>query len=228
MSRVLDNLRNGGGLFIVNYYIPVELSRLTVEVPSQRTGRTVTRLAVPNPAADWRGLAIHLDGSNWLMTGESLKDCAVQDFFGRMDDYKDFVGGQGESPAYWDTKLRDEEHAKFLAIAERKFMTYVRNLHTSLIECIASADAALREAMEAPEWKEASEKERSATETYRHNRVRSRIKKADEELEASIKCAEAFDMTEEMESLFSALRSAIRSQRESFNAVAESRNIKGA
>lgn len=226
MQRVIESLKSGGGLFIVNYYIPVELSRLTVEVPSQRTGRTVTRLAVPNPAADWRGIAIHLDGSNWLMTGESLKSDEVQDFFGRMDNYKDFMGGAGETPAYWDTQLRDEEHVKFLAIAERKFMQYVRNLHGSLIECIASADDALRTAMESPEWATMDEKAQQKEENYRNNRIRSRIKKADQELTDAIKCAESFDMAENLEDLFSALRNAISSQRSSFNATAESKGIK--
>jgi hypothetical protein len=222
MERVLRKLKSEGGLFILNYYIPVELS-----VSSGTRGQAdYIPVRVENPASYFRGIGIHLDGSNWLMTKEALESDTVQDFLSTMDEYKDFIGGQGESPAYWDTHIREEEYQKFLTIAERKFMEYVRNLHTSLINCIGSADESLRTAQNSPEWASMTEKQRNTAEAYRNNRVRSRIKKADEELADAIKCAEAFDMTENLENLLAGLRAAIRSQRESFNAIAASRNIK--
>lgn len=222
MERVVNKLRKAGGLVLFNYYIPVELSVAGIDTA---TGiRHDVR--IDNPAARFRGLAVHLDGSNWLMPADALSDEAIVSFCRQMDRYTDFVGGSGEAPAYWSTPLREEEYRKFIDIADKKFCNHVRQLSASLIDCIANADARLREAMAAPEWATMTPKDRAAKENYRNNCVRSRIKRADEELSAAIECAERFDASERVSDLIDALRAAIRSERTSFNAIARSRGVK--
>lgn len=222
MERVLAKLRNGGGLVLVNYYIPVELST------SGQANGIEHGVRIPNPASSFRGLGIHLDGSNWLMTAEALADDTVQNFFANVDAYSSFVGKEGESPAHWSTPLRDSEWQKFIEIADRKFTTYIRNISASLIKCIANADDALRMAVDAPEWISKTDKERNKDENYRNNQVRNHIRTADERLASALKAAEAFDATESVSDLLEALRAAISSEREAFNAIAASRGVKAA
>lgn len=221
MERVLRKLMSEGGLFLVNYYIPVELSTSGVDPVSGPYG-----IRISNPASSFRGIGIHLDGSNWLMTAEGLASEEVQDFFTNMDEHKSFQGREGESPAYWHTMLRQEEYEKFVNIAQNKFCAHVRKLHASLIECIANADEALATAMKSEEWTTLTAKQQETAQSYRNNRIRARIKNADKELADAIKCAEAFDMNENLTDLFAGLRAAIRSHRQAFNVFASEAGIK--
>jgi hypothetical protein len=217
MERVIRKLKTEGGLYIVNYYVPAELS-----MPTATQG-----IRVPNPSRWWRGIAVHLDGSNWLMTAKALESDVVQEFFANLNEYSDFIGSQGESPAYWDTPLRDDQYQKFVGMAEMKFRRMVVNIHTSLIQTIGNADQQLKDKEEEFTKRvrgeiaggHPSEREELNAVRYRHNRVRATLKAAAEELNKAIECAERYDMTECLDDLFDGVRSGIMSQVHSFNAL---------
>jgi hypothetical protein len=110
-------------------------------------------------------------------------------------------------------------------IAARKLDEQVRDIHTSLINAIITADEALKKAQE----KEAAEKagtseedteSKSAVVTVarRNQRVRSSLRKAVEDFQNAVHCAELFDQSENLADLFAGIRSAIMAAREAFNA----------
>lgn len=212
-KNIVEKLRQGGGLYQVNYYIPVELS-----VTDRDHG--INEIRCPSPASVFYAHAVHLDGSNWLFTKEGLDSPAVKWFFDNWEEHKDFRGREHRGPEGWVVRYHDDEIENLVRKAEKRICDRIRELHTALITNISSADEALKKAQDAFDAN-TSQNEQSKVFAQRQNKVRAILKKKAEELDQAIQAAERYDMHEDLSDLFSGLRSAIRSQVEDFNRVAE-------
>lgn len=227
IQRVIDRIK-GQRLFVVNYYIPKELSQAEYTI-DEETGEEVKihDIRIPSPAQTFYRHGIRLDGSNWFMTEEDLNSEDVQSFFALFAQYADFRGVANKGARGWAVKQDAEESAKLVEWAMEELRYYIVELHTSLINNIATADATLKDAED--KWqkrlvesgKAVTAEEITTATAKRNNRVRSELKSAAEDLNAAICLAERYDATECVEDLFSALRQAIRSNERSFNASVE-------
>lgn len=99
--------------------------------------------------------------------------------------------------------------------------------HTSLIRTIEGADKKLREELDKLP-PESTERDELRLHQQRDSAIRGCIKKASDNLDSALKCAEIFDMTEDVDDLVRALRFARESALQSFNADAIRRGVKRA
>ena len=227
-------------LYVVNYYIPVELSTAQYaedendEPIRDALGRKIKiqDIRIPSPAGDFYSVAINLDGSNWFMTEEGLNSPVIQRFFALTQEYADFRGGRGKGARAWAVKQDKEESVKLVEWAMEELRCYLVQLHSSLIANIATADEGLKKAEQ--RWQETlakggqvSDKDTTTEWAKRNNRVRSELKSAADKLNEAIAVAEKYDATECVEDLFVALRAAIRAHELAFNTVAVERGVRG-
>jgi hypothetical protein len=122
---------------------------------------------------------------------------------------------------------------KIRDLAQKRLDDELRSLHTSLIERINRADAALAEAQAGMEARvaageEVTLNEQERLEARRDNAVRAMLRDASEKFAACLECAERFDMSMEDNDLFAAYRAAIAAHRTAFNArmQAEGRSVR--
>jgi hypothetical protein len=156
-------------------------------------------------------------------------------------------GGEDENPAlarlftHWDRhgvdfhcfRFHEEDMGKIRELAQKRLDDELRSLHTSLIERINRADAALAEAQAGMEARavlgeEVTLTEQERAESRRDNAVRAMLRDASEKFAACLECAERFDMSMEDNDLFAAYREAIAAHRIAFNArmVREGRSVR--
>ena len=95
--------------------------------------------------------------------------------------------------------------------------------HTRLINGLADADAELVEAMKG----EPTEKEQENANCAWANEYRARIRAAHEELNIALQSADQFDLNMDTVDLLRGLRATVASRRNSFNAQAAARRLKG-
>ena len=171
-------------------------------------GYDITGRKVPNPAAILHGIGlIHLLESGWIARESDL----------RLPEMQDLI-------QYWDTEGIDydiipqgeEARTILLTKAQQRLDKRIRQLHTSLIQRIASANDRYEEAMH---QEAITPNEAEQADSYRDNTIRSILKGCGEALNASISCAEKFDTTMEVQDLLDALRAAIQSEAQAFNAL---------
>lgn len=123
--------------------------------------------------------------------------------------------------------LHDTIAAMVRESAKEKLRAQIVSWHRSLVLNIASASdriAEVKAAVLADESKGTAELE--ASETKEHNSMRATIKEACESLEIAIQLAELYDDSQDTKALIDGLRAAIRSQAQTFNAMARMRRIK--
>lgn len=99
--------------------------------------------------------------------------------------------------------------------------------HTSLIRTIEGADTKLREELDKLP-PESTERDELRLQQQRDSAIRKCLGKASDNLDSALKCAEIFDMTEDVDDLVRALRFARESALQSFNADAIRRGVKRA
>ena len=239
IQKVLSKIK-GKLLFVVNYYIPVELS--TAQYATDENGNLIRDgegkkikvhdIRIPSPADDFRKVAINLDGSNWFMTEEGLNSPHVQKYFALFRKYADFRGVSGKGPRGWDVEQSEKQSQKLVEWAMEELRHYLVRLHTSMIKAIDKAEGDFQATEK--KWQarlleggQVTDKETTAAWSERNNRVRSELKEAAECLAQAVALAEKYDATECVEDLFGALRQAIRAQRIEFNKLAERLGVKG-
>ena len=143
-------------------------------------------------------------------------------------------------------KLWDREGAKWFVApfgdgalaslqqkAQEELDGEIRRQHASLIQRLASAHKRWEEARKEMDEKgirgeEVTEKEITGAEVKHDCEVRSILQGAAKSLNAAIKCAENFDLTEEVSELIAAVKMALQSEAQSFNAIAKTKGIKPA
>lgn len=119
----------------------------------------------------------------------------------------------------------DECRERQLAKAKRNLDTAIREAHTSLITSIGNADDALVAAKEEADKLQSLGGMDEATKK-RDLAVRGAINTAAKRLDSVIAAAQKFDDTEDVATLLEALREAIKSQAEAFNAAAVAKRIR--
>lgn len=171
---------------------------------------------LPNPSHLLWGLGFfRFDGSCWI--GPKKKVPALADITNEWDQYKETTLTNGKVEVdYCIIRQPSEYREMFKQRARKALDEEIRRVHTSLIDCIANADETLKKVLEKEgvTWNQ----ERKA-ESIRDSAIRARIRKAQEELKNCINCALSFDEMERVSDLIAALRAAINSQKESFNAA---------
>ncbi len=172
----------------------------------------------PNPSyLLWKyGARINL--SCWFMPAESLERDDIKRMLTRWKRYTTYVDDHGVTQTGVTCFVIPQDPMQRNAIRGIALLNLdeeIRRQHTSLIECLNNADLALKAAQDA---EDATERSRSAAQGKRDNAQRAKLKKANDEMAAAIRCAEAFDMTMEVKDLLEGLRHAISARREAFNA----------
>lgn len=158
--------------------------------------------------------------SCWIVPQSSLDSPKMQ----RIREHWERNGIESRAIRQHDSELANIR--EFAAVALRKELI---TLHTSLIEGIASADAIMAEKI-AELGKEgkplATEANVTGLRAVRDNKVRARLKKSAEQLQAAIACAEAYDAMERTHDLRDGLKHAIRAAAEAFDADMRSKRSK--
>lgn len=159
----------------------------------------------PNPSnVLWR-ISFRFNLSCWILPNKNREHQVLQDL---LSHWKAFP-----SVKAYVKKWDQEENESIREIAKERLAEQLRELHTSLLKNIDSADSRLREALEAAK----TEKEQQLVSARRENEIRAILRKSSENLDQSIECASIFDESGSTTHLVQALRLALRSQIESFN-----------
>lgn len=203
LQQAVDMLANDGHIM------------LQYDIPDRK------KAVCPNPSHIlWRyGFRSNL--SVWILPQKSLKNPVIEQLLEHWN---------RNGINYLPLPIHDRAVQMTREVAAEYLREEIRGWHESLIENIGAAADRLGEAKAAvlaDESKGTTELERA--EDARNNAVRKHIRDAIERLETSIQCAELFDDNgDDTKALIDGLRSAIRSQAESFNAMARMRRIKPA
>lgn len=184
----------------------------------------------PNPSPWlWRH-AFRLTESVWMFTDETFARKDVQDMLEAFN--KDYVvtnpiTGQDEIKrvTYDILPQSESENARIRGIAINRLDNEVRRIHTSLIRLLDNAAQNLDKVRTDVEK---TAKDLESSQASYDQTVRNLLRSSAKSLETAIAGAEAFDATEETAHLFNALRAAIQSAAESFNADARMRHAKRA
>lgn len=223
----LDKMR-GKTLYIFNYYIPVELSTTQpiLDENGQETGEKIP-IRIPNPARMlWRHGA-GLDGSNWILTEEELASEEVQAFCANVEQYADFIGGEGRGPETWACPQDPKATTMLVDRAQARINQEVQRIGRALLRNIFSADERLKKSQELFDKRILekknipTEKEILAAEDKRNNEIRGDLKKAADELCAAFRSAEIFESTGDLHSLFFGMAEIIKAQEVAFNRLVE-------
>ncbi len=180
----------------------------------------------PNPSGIlWRNGFFRDQLSVWIGPVECLDNPAMRELFALW-------GRHGIK--FRTIRFADDENEQIHKIAQEALRKHLIDLHTSLIQCIASADKTLEEATAAAESDEKGPPAALAPryserlEDRRDNGVRAILKKKVDEFLGAVKCAEHYEETEDVQQLFEGLRLAIRSQAGLFNAAMQAKGSKPA
>jgi hypothetical protein len=119
-------------------------------------------------------------------------------------------------------RFHEEDNKKIREIAYAKLIEELGRIERSLNNAIIQADKKLQELLE----DESVESEKA--EVLRDNKVRTKIRKSCEALEAATKCAELFDNFGRSKDLIAAKRLAVAAHAEIFNIDAKEKGIKEA
>ncbi len=171
----------------------------------------------PNPSWIFWKFAFRLNLSCWVFTTKGLNSSTIQEVFSHWHDYPDVH--------VHVIQYHDNAIAQIKEIAQQKLDEMIREVHTSMITTIDSADDQFK-ALEAVAAKEGivwSAYERDRKESYRESRIRAAIKSAGHKLNCAIECAERFDQGMNVRQVLHGLRAAIASQTESLKSVVEFR-----
>lgn len=169
----------------------------------------------------WRH-GFRMTKSVWVMPSKQVGMALVQNLLNGWKAFNADPARTGKQVKFRILPFAEETMEEIRRMAVEAIDEYIRELHTSLIECIANADESLRKAMERLDADEKAGLEVTAkqverTEATRDNAVRAILKKKGEELNLAIASAELFDATEDVADLLRALRQAIRANVGSFN-----------
>lgn len=202
-----------GGISQLNYYIPDSLKK-----------------DYPNPSRIFRRHGIRLDGSNWLFPTAALQHDDVRAVLETWSSMLPIDLGTLtlDTPVkprvrHWVTPLTREQLAPMRESAQEQLAEELREVHISLITRIDSAAERLREAREAVDATPGSNDRAEAS----HNAaLRATIAEACERFGMCLRGAELFDDTGALDSLFCALKDAIRTQTLAVNATLRARRVK--
>jgi hypothetical protein len=208
-------------VYQVNYYIPSALSD-----------------EVDNPSRIFRRHGFRLDGSNWVFPEEGLVHKDVQAVMREWDAVKKegvvsaweltHAGQLVEIRVrYWVVKYTREQLAAMREAAQTQLADELIRTHTSLIKRIDDAAKRLEEAQAALAEDAAATDSDKAKAVYSHTGcLRATVNEACERFAMCLKGAELFDDTGSLDSLFGAVRDAIRVQAAAVNATLQARGVK--
>lgn len=200
-------------LWCVNYDIPC--------ATDPETGRRLSTGVVPNPSDWWWAFGARLTLSQWLFTREGLEDPLVQECIQSWLDRPEK-----------DVKVRvvkqcPSQTELLRGWAREKLQEMVGKAHQSMIDCIATAHDRWQAAEKALDEQQLNQITLSTRRKRNLSKLdqdtRNVLRAAAADLNNAIKCAEQFDMTEDVQDLLRAFRLAVHSQRQSFNAEARAR-----
>ena len=200
MNRVFKTLK--GDMWKLDYDIP-------------------TNSEVQNPSRLLWNFGFRSSESVWVLPDESKNHPTVQELFSYWRE---------NGITFWTIRYHPDDMKVVKEQAHHRLCEEIRRQHTSLIECIISADSKLADAEKALDAQEqaATDKERKAIISKRNNAVRTKIKNAWQELREVVKSAEIFEETEAIADLVNGLKKAIQAQAVAFNAAAVVQGIKPA
>jgi hypothetical protein len=169
----------------------------------------------PNPSPKLWRVGFRLNDSCWVLPTKNLEHGIVTDLLTLWHSAE----LNGRKVKTYTIEYAESQNEKVREIAREKLSEEIVRIHTSLITRLDSAakrlDAAREELRSSPLWNEADE---DKLECKRGNEVRAIIRQSATLLESAIECAQTFDETENVADLLNALRDAIRSERDAFNA----------
>lgn len=219
MERRVNTLRSvsetlRGDVYMLIYDIPEALSS-----------------ECPNPSRDFWRVGFRLNKSCWVMPQKGLDSHTVQNTLKHWESVPHTRVEVPGLPGYFRSvgvkvhviKYAADQLATIRQIAADMLQEELIRIHTSLIQRIASADDRLREAQEALRQTElegtsVSANDRERAEAARDNSARATLRDAMECFAAALKSAEAFDETDSLSDLFTAVRESIRAEALAFNA----------
>lgn len=179
---------------------------------------------VTNPSYLLWPFGFRMTESCWCIPADKIDSPILQHLFKLWD---------RENIKYFVAPFGAAAQDKLLAKALDELDAEIRRQHASLIYRLESASKRYEEARTEIEAKigrgeEVTEKELTHPQTYHVNTVRSVLQGAAKNLSAAIKCAETFDLTENVKDLLDAVKLAIQSQADAFNAQARAKGFKPA
>lgn len=198
LESLVSQVREDDIYFGLNYQIPTEIR--------QQVGCPAARL--------WR-IAAGDGGSYWFLPARHCEHPILTELMATWSAHG----------VTWSLlEYSEKETQRIRKMATDMLEKQIADTQRSMIECIAKADASLREAME-KEGITLSQQQQA--DTARDNRVRSIIREAQERLSRAIGCAETFDETMKTKDLLIGLREAIRAQAAAFNALVAAKRTPG-
>jgi hypothetical protein len=205
----------GGELVSLSYYIPSSLAK-----------------ECPNPSWLLWHFGFRFDLSGWFLPRAALETRVIKKLLAHWQQYPCTSLQAADGVECTILRQHPDEAEHIRQIAQSRLEARIREIHTSLINGIDSADKRLQEAQTA--LQQANEglqvgdmsREEVLLQTKRDGEIRQSIRNADRDLNAAISCAMIFDETETISDLLNALRNTVRSTRESQNAMFLARGAK--
>lgn len=169
--------------------------------------------------------------SVWIMPSKQVEHPRIQNLIQGWRDYNNHPERTGKPIKFRTVAISESEMNQIREMAVESLDEYIRELHTALITNIIAADERLKKQQDTfnkdiEEGREVTQKQMDTAESTRDNAVRAMLKRKGEELNSAIASAELFDVTESVDDLLNGLRSALRSQVETFNERAAIRGVK--